>query len=152
MKYWLVKSEPEECGIDDFVAAGQETIRWDGVRNYQARNFMRDMSEGDQVLLYHSSCQHIGIAGVIEVARAGYDDPAQFDPYSAYFDPKARPDNPRWTAVDMRLVEKWPRVLPLATLRAHADQMEAFALLAKGARLSVMPVSTQHWRVIQSLR
>ncbi len=152
MQYWLVKSEPDECGIDDFVAAGTQPIRWDGVRNYQARNFMRDMAVGDQVLLYHSSCKHIGIAGVIEVAVAGYADPAQFDPDSPYFDPKASLDNPRWTAVDMVLVEKWPRLIGLDTLRAKADHLQDFKLIAKGARLSVMPVSPEHWAYIQSLR
>ncbi len=152
MKYWLVKSEPEECGIDDFVAAGAGSIRWDGVRNYQARNFMREMAVRDQVLLYHSSCKHIGIAGVIEVAVAGYADPAQFDPESPYFDPKASVDNPRWTAVDMVLVEKWPRLVGLDTLRASADHLKDFKLIDKGARLSVMPVLPVHWAFIQSLR
>lgn len=152
MNYWLVKSEPDECGIEDFVAAGSATIRWDGVRNYQARNFMREMAVGDHVLLYHSSCESIGIAGVIEVARAGYDDPSQFDPDSAYFDPKATPEKPRWTAVDMRFVEKWPQLVSLARLRAHIDQMADFKLLAKGARLSVMPVPEASWQCIHSLR
>lgn len=152
MAYWLVKSEPDECGIDDFVTAGEGVIRWDGVRNYQARNFLREMAVGDQVLLYHSSCKHIGIAGVIEVAAPAYPDPAQFDPESPYCDPKSPPDEPRWSAVDMRLVAKWPRLVGLDELRQHAEQLEGFKLLAKGARLSVMPVAESHWRFIESLR
>jgi len=152
MAFWLVKSEPDECGIDDFVATNGGTIRWDGVRNYQARNFLRAMVKGDQVLLYHSSCKHIGVAGVIEVVTPAYPDPTQFDPDSAYFDVKSTHDNPRWSAVDMGLVEKWPQLLSLARLRQHSDQLDGFALLAKGARLSVMPVTEAHWSFIRSMR
>jgi predicted RNA-binding protein with PUA-like domain len=152
MQYWLVKSEPDECGIDDFVAAGQASIRWDGVRNYQARNFLRQMAVGDRVFLYHSSCRHIGIAGELEVITESYPDPTQFDENSPYVDEKSRLDDPRWSAVDLVLVEKWPAILPLNTLKLHAAALTGLQVIAKGARLSVMPVAHEHWQVIQGLR
>ncbi|MEY3017307.1 MAG: hypothetical protein RL336_442 [Pseudomonadota bacterium] len=152
MKYWLVKSEPDECGIDHFVAAGANSIRWDGVRNYQARNFLRQMSVGDRVLLYHSSCQHIGIAGELEVVASSYPDPTQFDVQSPYVDLKSSQEEPRWSAVDLVLIEKWPAILPLNTLKQNATQLEGLQVIAKGARLSVMPVTHEHWQVIQQLR
>jgi len=144
--YWLVKSEPDECGIDDFVAATQP-IRWDGVRNYQARNFLRDMQEGDLVLLYHSSCAQIGLAGVIEVSRDAYADPTQFDPNSRYYDPKSSPENPRWSAVDLTFVQKFQDIVPLATMKAM-PKLEGLLLINKGGRLSVMPVSQEHWDIL----
>ncbi|MEE3168872.1 MAG: EVE domain-containing protein [Pseudomonadota bacterium] len=150
MAKWLVKSEPDECGIDDFASDPQAVIPWDGVRNYQARNFLRQMAEGDEVLLYHSSCRHIGVAGIVRVVQGPYPDPAQFDPDSPYHDGKSRRDNPRWTAVGMRHVRKLPRVIPLTelkTLPALAD----LPLVKKGSRLSVMPVSEQEWQAILGL-
>lgn len=147
MAKWLVKSEPSECGIDDFVQRGDKPVPWDGVRNYQARNFLNQMAVGDEVYLYHSSCKDIGIAGVIRVVASAYADPAQFDPASPYFDAASAADNPRWQAVDMVFVRKLPRLIPLAELKSLAG-LEGLALLQRGSRLSVMPVSEEHWRII----
>ncbi|WP_328187416.1 EVE domain-containing protein [Marinobacter sp. OP 3.4] len=147
MAKWLVKSEPDECGIDDFATAPDRVIPWDGVRNYQARNFLRQMNEGDQVLLYHSSCRHIGVAGVVTVVRAAYPDPTQFDPSSPYHDPKATREKPRWDAVDMQFVRKLPRIIPLAELKA-IPALADMPLVRKGNRLSVMPVTDDEWAAI----
>ncbi len=146
-QYWLMKSEPEECSIDDALAAPQKTVPWVGVRNYQARNFMRDgMKVGDGVLFYHSSCAEPGIVGIARVASKSKPDPTQFDPKSPYFDAKSKPGEPRWLLVDVQAVRK-TRVLNLPELRslpALADMI----LLRKGNRLSITPVSEVHWRVI----
>ncbi|ROT97626.1 EVE domain-containing protein [Marinobacter sp. R17] len=150
MAHWLVKSEPDECGIDDFAARPDGTIPWDGVRNYQARNFLAKMAPGDEVFLYHSSCKRIGVAGIIRVMRAAYPDPLQFDPESSYYDPKSPPDKPRWQAVDMQFVEKFDDVVPLQTLKAQPE-LSDLPLVRRGARLSVMPVSDGEWRHILSL-
>ncbi|WP_127346263.1 EVE domain-containing protein [Pseudidiomarina mangrovi] len=147
MAYWLMKTEPDECSIDDFANAPNKALRWDGVRNYQARNFMRAMATGDQVFLYHSSCAEIGIVGIVEVVKATYPDPAQYDPESAYFDPKSSPEKPRWDAVDVRFVSKFNRVLGLAELRTISALAEQ-PLLRKGNRLSVIPFSTTEWRAV----
>lgn len=146
MSYWLVKSEPDECGIDDFVASGDKPIRWDGIRNYQARNFLRAMKPGDQVLLYHSSCKQIGVAGVLEVVTEPYVDPLQFEPGSAYYDAKASTDKPKWSAVDMRLVGKAGQILPLATLK-KIPALQTCALLTR-PRLSVMSLTEDEWQAI----
>lgn len=145
-QFWLVKSEPDECGIDDFVAKRDGVIRWDGVRNYQARNFMREMQVGDEVYLYHSSCADIGIAGTLRVARTAYPDPLQFDPGSTYFDPKADPEQPRWTSVDLAFVNKAQSVLSLAKLKQMPALQDSH--LVKRARLSVMPLSPAEWAAI----
>lgn len=147
MAKWLVKTEPSECGIDDFAAAPDKTIPWDGVRNYQARNFLKDMAEGDEVLVYHSSCKDIGVAGIVRIARSAYPDPAQFDPESPYFDAKSTPDKPRWQAVDMMFVRKLPRLIPLDRIRSQPG-LDNLALVRKGNRLSVMPVSDEEWQII----
>jgi predicted RNA-binding protein with PUA-like domain len=148
MAYWLMKSEPSECSIDDLVRLG--CVPWVGVRNYQARNFMRDqMHVGDGVLFYHSSCPEPGIAGLAEVASPAYPDATQFDPASAYHDPKAKPDAPRWWHVDVRLVRK-TRLLALAGMREHAA-LASMRVLARGNRLSITPVTTREWRAVQSL-
>ncbi|MBC52671.1 MAG: EVE domain-containing protein [Gammaproteobacteria bacterium] len=147
MANWLVKTEPDECSIDDFAANPDKPVVWEGVRNYQARNFLSDMAVGDEVFIYHSSCQHIGIAGIVKVVRAAYPDPAQFDPVSPYFDGKSTADKPRWQAVDMVLVDKLPRLLPLAEIKSLPG-LHDLALLKKGSRLSVMPVSQAEWDVI----
>ncbi|HET8817250.1 MAG TPA: EVE domain-containing protein, partial [Pseudidiomarina sp.] len=110
MNYWLMKTEPDELGIDDFAQAPSRDFMWDGVRNYQARNFMREMQVGDHVVLYHSSCRQIGAAGIVEVSRAAYPDPEQFNPESPYYDPKSTPDNPRWDAVDLRFIEHFSSI------------------------------------------
>ena len=150
MRFWLMKSEPADCSIDDLAALPQQTVAWYGVRNYQARNFMRDqMGVGDSVLFYHSSCTEPGIAGIATVSRKAYPDATQFDPASRYFDPKAAPDNPRWFNVDVRLVRK-TRLLPLAELRAHPE-LASMRILQKGNRLSITPVDPCEWQIIEGL-
>ena len=145
--YWLMKSEPDECSIDDALVAPQATVPWTGVRNYQARNFMRDaMQVGDGVLFYHSSCPEPGIAGVARVASAVYPDPTQFDPKSPYFDPKSTPDKPRWLLRDVK-AEKKTRLLSLAEMRA-TPALADMVVLQRGSRLSITPVSEDHWRLI----
>lgn len=150
MNHWLMKTEPDELGIDDFAHEPTRDFMWDGVRNYQARNFMRDMQVGDQVVLYHSSCKRIGAAGIVQVSRAAYPDPEQFNPESAYYDPKSPADNPRWDAVDLRFVEQFSRVIPLAELKSLSALVDC-ALVRKGNRLSVMPLSANEYKAILSL-
>lgn len=147
MNLWLVKTEPSECSIQDFARAPDQAIAWDGVRNFQARNYLRQMRTGDQGLLYHSSCRHIGIAGIVEVVRSAYPDPTQFDENSPGFDPKSRRDNPRWSAVDLRYVRTLPRLLPLQELKTLGG-LEDLPLVRKGSRLSVMPVTREEWQII----
>lgn len=147
MAKWLVKTEPSECGIGDFAAAPKQPIPWDGVRNYQARNFLREMAEGDEVLVYHSSCKHIGIAGIVEVVKSAYPDPTQFDESSDYHDPKSTWDKPRWNAVDLKFVRKLPRLVPLDELKRLAG-LENLPLVRRGNRLSVMPVGESEWQII----
>ncbi|MET3132491.1 putative RNA-binding protein with PUA-like domain [Oxalobacteraceae bacterium GrIS 1.11] len=147
MQYWLMKSEPDEISIDDVMAAPGRTVPWFGVRNYQARNFMRDaMQVGDGVLFYHSSCPQPGVAGLAEVLSAAYPDQSQFEPDGKYYDPKATLEQPRWVAVDVRGKQK-TRLLPLAALRAIPG-LEDMALLRKGSRLSITPVTRQQWDII----
>ena len=150
MAYWLMKSEPDEMSIDDVLARPQSTVPWFGVRNYQARNFMRDgMKVGDGVLFYHSSCPQPGIAGIAEVASAAYPDDTQFDPKSHYYDPKSKPEEPRWQMVDVKAVRK-TRLLSLAELRT-IPALEDMVLLQKGSRLSITPVTPAQWKTIQAL-
>ncbi len=145
--YWLMKSEPGECSVDDALAAKNSTVPWVGVRNYQARNFMRDaMQVGDGVLFYHSSCAEPGIVGLAQVASAPYPDPTQFDPQSPYHDAASRPEAPRWMLVDVQVLQK-TRNLTLPELRAHAS-LQDLVVLRKGNRLSITPVEPQHWRII----
>jgi predicted RNA-binding protein with PUA-like domain len=147
MAFWLMKSEPAECSIDDLERAPRQTVPWTGVRNYQARNFMRDaMRVGDGVLFYHSSCPQPGVAGLAEVASAAYADATQFDPHSHYHDPKSTPQAPRWLHVDVRLVRK-TRLLPLAEMRA-APELASMELLRRGSRLSITPVTTAEWAAV----
>ncbi len=147
MKYWLMKSEPDECSIDDVLAAPGHKTAWTGVRNYQARNFMRDeMSVGDGVLFYHSSCAEPGIAGLAEVASAPYPDPSQFDRKSEYYDAKSKKEAPRWIHVDVRAVKK-TRLVPLAELRSQKP-LSGMVILRPGNRLSITPVSAAEWRYI----
>ncbi len=144
-RYWLMKSEPEECSIDDALAAPGATVPWTGVRNYQARNFMRDqMRVGDGVLFYHSSCAEPGIAGLARVASTPYPDPTQFDPGSPYFDAASKPDEPRWLLVDVQALRKTP-LLGLAALRAD-PALQELVVLRRGNRLSITPVEPAHWR------
>lgn len=148
MAYWLMKSEPDDVSIDDLAA--RHTVGWYGVRNYQARNMMRDTQQiGDGVLFYHSSCAEPGIAGIAEVASHAYPDPTQFDPQSKYFDAKSTPENPRWMQVDVRFVRK-TRLLSLAQMRQYPE-LAQMQVLQKGSRLSITPVSAEHWAFIQGL-
>jgi predicted RNA-binding protein with PUA-like domain len=150
MRYWLMKSEPDECSIDDVLAAPHRITPWSGVRNYQARNFMRDqMRPGDGVLFYHSSCPEPGIAGIAEVASAAYTDKSQFDRKSDYYDPKSKKDNPRWVNVDVRALRK-TRLVPLAELRIHKP-VAGMRLLRPGNRLSITPVTESEWKYIAKL-
>ncbi|MDH4182085.1 MAG: EVE domain-containing protein [Betaproteobacteria bacterium] len=142
-----MKSEPDECSIDDALAAPNATVPWTGVRNYQARNFMRDaMSIGDGVLFYHSSCAEPGIAGLAEVASASYPDPTQFDRKSKYFDPAAKKDAPRWILVDVHALRR-TRLVSIAELREH-KALADMAVLRRGNRLSITPVTPAEWRYI----
>ena len=148
--YWLMKSEPGECSVDDALAALQSTVPWVGVRNYQARNFMRDaMQVGDGVLFYHSSCAEPGIAGIAQVASAPYPDPTQFEPQSPYVDAAAKPEAPRWLLVDVQVLRK-TRLLSLSELRANAALAD-LQVLRKGNRLSITPVDAAHWQLITQL-
>jgi predicted RNA-binding protein with PUA-like domain len=150
MKHWLMKSEPDECSIDDALAAPGRITPWSGVRNYQARNFMRDeMSVGDGVLFYHSSCPEPGIAGIAEVASPAYPDKTQFDRRSDYYDPKSKKDSPRWVNVDVRALRK-TRLVPLAELRRHKP-LARMRLLRPGNRLSITPVTESEWKFIARL-
>ena len=147
MQYWLIKSEPGDISIDDVLAAPAHMVPWFGVRNYQARNFMRDaMQVGDGVLFYHSSCPRPGVAGLAEVVSAAYPDQSQFEVGGKYFDPKATPEQPRWFSVDVRAIRKTP-LLPLAAMRAMPE-LEDMPLLQKGSRLSITPVSGAQWQAI----
>lgn len=149
-RYWLMKSEPDECSIDDALAAPNATVPWTGVRNYQARNFMRDdMQVGDGVLFYHSSCPAPGIAGIARVASGTRADPTQFDPDSPYHDPKSPPDAPRWLLLDVQAVRK-TRLMPLAELRERPELAD-LRVLQKGSRLSITPVDAAHWDRIVAL-
>jgi predicted RNA-binding protein with PUA-like domain len=147
MRYWLMKSEPDEASIDHALAAPERTLPWTGVRNYQARNFMRDdMRIGDGVLFYHSSCAEPGIAGIAEVASACYPDPTQFDPASPYHDPKSTREQARWLLVDVRALKK-TCLIPLPELRLHPE-LESMQILRRGNRLSITPVSREEWDFI----
>jgi predicted RNA-binding protein with PUA-like domain len=153
MQYWLMKSEPDVFGIDHLAARPDRTEPWDGVRNYQARNMMRDqMKVGDQIFFYHSNCDEPGIVGIMEVVREGYPDHTAFDPEAKYFDPKSDPDNPRWYMVDVRYVRHLARNIPLTELKRYAEgPLEGMPLVRKGNRLSVIPVTAEQWRFILSL-
>ena len=150
MKYWLMKSEPDDFSIDDLARVRTEP--WSGVRNYQARNFMRDgMKPGDGVLFYHSSCDVPGVVGVAEVASDAYPDPTQFNPKSDYHDPKSTREEPRWLLVDVAFKRKLKRTITLDEIRAQADRLGEFALTQRGTRLSVLPVTAAQWKLILSL-
>lgn len=149
MAYWLMKSEPDELSISGLKKLGQ--TRWDGVRNYQARNFMRAMTEGDQFFFYHSSCPEPGIAGIGEIVKAAYPDPTALDDKSPYFDTKATADKNPWSALDVEFVEAFPHVLGLGFLKQQAA-LEQLPLVQKGSRLSVMPVTDEQWAAVLGLR
>ncbi len=150
MRYWLMKSEPGECSVDDVAAAAEKTVPWIGVRNFQSRNFMKnDMAVGDGVLFYHSSCPEPGIAGLAEVASKAYPDATQFDPNSHYFDAKSRPAAPRWSNVDVKLVKK-TKLLSLAVMRT-LPSLASMRVLKRGNRLSITPVSEGEWNEVTRL-
>lgn len=150
VRYWLMKSEPHECSIDDALAAPDAIVPWTGVRNYQARNFMRDdMRVGDGVLFYHSSCPEPGIAGFARVASRTRPDPTQFDPVSPYHDPKSTPDQPRWLLLDVQALRK-TRLISLAELRA-TPALAGLRILQRGNRLSITPVEPAEWRTIEAM-
>jgi predicted RNA-binding protein with PUA-like domain len=147
MQFWLMKTEPDECSIDDVLSAPDRTTPWSGVRNYQARNFMRSrMRVGDGVLFYHSSCAEPGVAGVAEVASPAYPDASQFDRSSPYYDPKSKKEDPRWFNVDVRALRK-TRLVPLAELRKHKP-LARMVTLRPGNRLSITPVTPAEWKFI----
>ncbi|MGQ0592269.1 MAG: EVE domain-containing protein [Gammaproteobacteria bacterium] len=148
---WLMKSEPSSFSVDDLLRRPRRTEPWDGVRNYQARNLIRDeMKPGDLAFFYHSSCDEPGVTGVMEVAGPAYPDPTAFDPSHHHFDPDSSPDNPRWLLVDVRLVRKLRRIITLTELKTHPE-LSGLQLLKRGNRLSVMPVSPAHWDFILEL-
>jgi len=149
MAYWLMKSEPSEVSIDHLAARPNQTVDWFGVRNYLARNFLRQMRLGDLALFYHSSCPEPGIAGVVEVVTEAYPDPTQFDPQDAHFDPKSPREAPRWSTVDVKLVRK-VTLLPLAVLKTRPE-LAGLRVLQKGNRLSVTPVEPEHWLALEAL-
>lgn len=145
MRYWLMKSEPDVFSIDDLKARGKAGEPWDGIRNYQARNFMRDaMQVGDKALFYHSNCEVPGVVGVMEICGKPEPDPAAWDSRSDYYDPKASPENPRWVRVQVRFVEKFAAIVSLAQMREDAA-LEGMVVLQRGSRLSITPVEKTHF-------
>jgi predicted RNA-binding protein with PUA-like domain len=153
MQYWLMKTEPGVFSIDDLARAPRSTASWDGVRNFQARNMLRDqMKKGDQVFMYYSSTEVPGIVGVMEVTKEGYPDATAFDKKHDHYDPESDPQNPRWYMVDVRLKERFERIITLVELRKHAaKELKGMVLLRPGNRLSVTPVAPEHWKFIRSL-
>jgi len=153
MNYWMMKTEPATFGVDDLAKAAKKTAMWDGVRNYQARNMLRDdFKKGDQALLYHSSCDIPGIAGIVEVVRTAYPDPTAFLKKHHHYDADSDPKNPRWFVVDVQLKRRLKRVITLDELRTHEQrELDGMLLLKRGNRLSITPVSATHWKFILSL-
>ena len=151
MKYWLFKSEPDAFSIDDLAKKPKKTEHWDGVRNYQARNMMRDeIKKGDLVLFYHSNCKPPGVVGIAEVVKESYPDFTSYDDTSKYYDPKSTPENPRWFMVNVKFVEKFPRMIPLDEIREHKD-LQSMLINRKGNRLSITPVTKKEFTVISKL-
>ena len=151
MNYWLMKSEPSVFSIDDLANCKNQTEPWDGVRNYQARNMMRDdMKKGDRVFFYHSNCDTPGIVGIMTVVKESYPDPTAFDPSHKYFDPKSDPDKPRWYLVDVKFKKKFKTTIALSELREHPP-LKNMKILQKGNRLSITPVTKQEWEYILKL-
>ena len=152
MAYWLMKSEPDVFGIDDLAKAEGKTTHWDGVRNFQARNFMREMRRGDLAFFYHSSCDEPGVAGVVKIVAEAYPDHTAFDKNDPHFDADSDPAKPRWYMVDVKLERKFRRIVTLATLREHEQRaLKGLALLKRGNRLSITPVGAAHWKFILDL-
>jgi predicted RNA-binding protein with PUA-like domain len=153
MRYWLMKTEPSTFGIDDLARAPRRTTSWEGVRNYQARNMLRDdFGRGDLAFLYHSSCPEPGIAGIVEVVRGGYPDASAWNASSEHYDAKSPENKPLWYTVDVKLKQRFDELLPLEALRKHAEgRLAGMLLLRRGNRLSITPVEAAHWRFILSL-
>jgi predicted RNA-binding protein with PUA-like domain len=153
VRHWLLKTEPTSFGIDDLARAPRRTTAWDGVRNFQARNMIRDeMQRGDQAFLYHSSCEVPGIVGIVQITKQAYPDPTAFDRRHPHYDPDSVRSAPRWFMIDVRLERKFARVITLDELRAHAaKELRGLVLLRRGNRLSVMPVDAAHWQFICAL-
>jgi predicted RNA-binding protein with PUA-like domain len=152
MKHWLIKSEPDAFSIDDLAGRPRGTAHWDGIRNYQARNYMRDgMRKGDPAFFYHSSCATPGIVGICEIVSGAYPDPSAFDPGSEYFDAGSDPDQPRWLMVDVKFRRRTRRLISLEEIKQHADRLEGFPLIHRGNRLSIMPVDKAHWDLMLTL-
>jgi len=153
MNHWLLKSEPGTFSIDDLAAQPGKTSAWDGVRNYQARNMLRDsMKKGDTAFFYHSSCEIPGIAGIVRIVKGGYPDKTAFDRKHHHYDPDSKPDDPRWYVVDVKLERKFKRIITLDELRPHAsDELSDFVILRRGNRLSVTPVTRAEWDFVLSL-
>ena len=151
MSYWLMKSEPTTFSIEDLKKAHQHTSGWEGVRNYQARNFMRDkMQTGDLAFFYHSSCKIPGIVGIMKIVKAAYPDPSAWDPNSPYYDPKSSIENPRWVQVDVQFMREFSTILPLSAIK-FLSELKDFVLIRPGNRLSIMPVSPHEWESILKL-
>jgi len=150
MNHWLIKSEPDVFSIQDLAKAKRQTTHWEGVRNYQARNFLRAMQAGDRAIYYHSNATPSAAAGVVEIVRTAYPDPTAWDPKSDYHDPKASPENPIWSMVDVKLVEIFPREIPLEELRTK-KALAGMELLRRGSRLSVQPVTASQFRTLEKL-
>ena len=151
MRYWLMKSEPSEMSIDDFAAMPEQTVAWDGIRNYQARNFMRNqMGIGDLVFFYHSCCAQPGITGLAEVTKLAYPDATQFDSSSKYYDPKATQQNPRWFNVEVKLIKK-TRLVTIKELRQYPE-LSKMRILQIGNRLSITPIDPAEWKFILALQ
>lgn len=151
MNYWLFKSEPDAFSISDLKAMKGKKDHWDGIRNYQARNLMRDqMVKGDLGFFYHSSCKVPGIVGIVEVVKEAYPDHTSWDPEAKYYDPKSSPDNPRWVMIDVKFRQEFKEIISLEQLRT-VPKLEGMALLQKGSRLSIQPVTKAHWNTIVKL-
>jgi len=153
MQHWLLKTEPSTFGVDDLAAAPRRTTRWDGIRNYQARNFIRDrISKGDEAFLYHSSCEVPGIVAIVQVVRAAYPDPTAFNRRDPHYDAASSKQAPRWFAFEIRLKRRLKRVITLAELQSHAQrELASMMILRAGNRLSVTPVEDAHWQFILAL-
>jgi len=152
MRYWLIKSEPDAFSIDDLRDTPGKKDHWDGIRNYQARNFIRDdMQMGDLAFFYHSNCKPPGIVGICEIVSEAYPDHTAFDPNEKYYDAGSDPENPRWMMVDVKYRRKTKRMISLEEIKQQADKLEGFPLIRRGNRLSIMPVSKEHWDFILSL-
>lgn len=150
MNYWLFKSEPDDYSLLDLKNDKKSTVRWDGIRNYQARNLLRDeIKVGDQVLFYHSSCKNIGVAGTAKVVSSPYPDPLQFNPESKYYDPKSKPESPRWVSLDIQYQQEFIKFVPLALIKA-TKALEEMVLVKRG-RLSIQPVTEAEWNIIMKM-